>query len=124
MNGALMATGSDASPAESHFLATLCGRSFARAMEDVAKRTELPLKPILIDVRSAEEFAEGHLNGALLMPHTQVGRMIGSQVPDKDTPIILYCHSGFRAVIAKLTLKVKGYKRVQNFGSMKTAGKN
>ena len=80
-------------------------------------------KPVLIDVRSAEEFAEGHLNGALLMPHTQIGTMIGAQVPDKNTPIILYCHSGLRAVIAKWTLKARGYKRVQNFGGMASAQK-
>ena len=123
VNGALMATGSDSPPTESYYLSMLCALSLVRAMEDVAKGVELPLKPILIDVRSAEEFAEGHLDGALLMPHTQIGAMIGAQVPDKNTPIILYCHSGFRAVIAKGKLKLRGYKRVQNFGGMASAQK-
>ncbi len=123
VNGALMATGSDTSPTESHFLSMLCGNSLLHAIASLSKGAELPLKPILIDVRSAEEFSEGHLDGALLMPHTQIGAMIGAQVPDKNTPIILYCHSGLRAVIAKWTLKVRGYKRVQNFGGMKAAGK-
>lgn len=52
---------------------------------------------IWIDVRSAEEFQQGHLNGAINVTHTEIAQRIAEVAPDKNQPIHLYCRSGHRA---------------------------
>ena len=76
---------------------------------------------ILLDVRSAEEFASGHLRGAHNIPHDRIAEEIASVAPDKTVPVILYCHSGRRAGTALNTLKAMGYENVSNFGGLEDA---
>lgn len=71
---------------------------------------------VLIDVRSSDEFAAGHLHGARLIPHYRIGEVIGSVVPGKDTPIVLYCRSGRRSALARQTLLEQGYTQVIDAG--------
>ena len=71
---------------------------------------------VWIDVRSPEEYATGHLDGALNLPHDSIGKHIAAEVPDKDAEIHLYCRSGRRSGIAKDTLERMGYTRVRNEG--------
>lgn len=73
-------------------------------------------KGIWIDVRSPEEFKEGHLNGALNIPVEQIGRRIQAVSPNKNAPINLYCRSGRRADVALQELKKMGYTNVTNHG--------
>ena len=82
---------------------------------------QLTTAPIIIDTRSSGEYAGGHLEGALLMPYGDIGSMIEARVPDKNTPIMLYCHSGGRAGMAKKTLAAMNYTNVENLGGMKAA---
>ncbi len=77
---------------------------------------------LLLDVRTAEEFAAGHLAGAQHIPHTEIEarlpeieRLVGS---DNSRPIVVYCRSGRRAGIAKETLRKHGYHQVTNLGGM------
>lgn len=74
------------------------------------------IKPVLIDVRSQAEWDQGHIEGALLIPHGVIGEKIAAAVPDKNTPITLYCRSGGRAGQAKSVLAKLGYTRVENAG--------
>lgn len=76
---------------------------------------------VWIDVRTPDEFAAGHVQGALLMPHDQIAVLIGEQVPDKNTEIQLYCRSGRRADVARDTLLQMGYTRITNHGSLENA---
>lgn len=78
---------------------------------------------IVIDTRSPDEYAQGHLAGAPLMPYDQIETLIGKHVPDKSTPIRLYCHSGGRAEAARKTLLSMGYTDVKNLGGLKSAAK-
>lgn len=71
---------------------------------------------VLIDVRSSDEFAAGHLQGAQLIPHYRIGEAIASVAPAKDTPIVLYCRSGRRSELARQTLLELGYTRVVDAG--------
>jgi phage shock protein E len=71
---------------------------------------------VLIDVRTEEEFADGALPGATLIPHEQIAQRIAAVAPDKDTPIVLYCRSGRRSGIAQDSLQALGYTRVINAG--------
>ena len=72
---------------------------------------------VWIDVRSAEEFASGHLEGALHIPYDVIAEQIAQQVPDKNTEIHLYCRSGRRSGIAQETLSRLGYLKVINAGA-------
>ena len=76
---------------------------------------------VLLDVRSPDEYASGHLQGALNIPHDQIAEKIGAAVPDKSTRVILYCRSGRRADTALKTLKAVGYESVLNFGGLEDA---
>lgn len=76
---------------------------------------------VWVDVRTPEEFAAGHVEGALLMPHDQIASLISAQVPDKNAYIQLYCRSGRRADVARDVLLQMGYSRVTNHGSLENA---
>lgn len=71
---------------------------------------------VLIDVRSADEFAAGALPGAEQIDYEQIASRISAIAPDKDTPIILYCRSGRRSGIAEETLRAMGYSNLINAG--------
>lgn len=77
--------------------------------------------PVIIDTRSPGEYAGGHIDGALLMPYGDIGDMIEAKVPDKDTPIMLYCQSGGRAGMARRTLAAMNYTNVENLGGIQAA---
>lgn len=70
----------------------------------------------LIDVRSPEEFAEGHIPSAVNIPF----QLIEERVPttDRDALIVLYCHSGGRSAVAKAILQDVGFHHVVNFGAI------
>ena len=71
---------------------------------------------VWIDVRSPEEFNEGHLQGAVNVPHEQIASQIARISPDKNAPVNLYCRSGRRAEVALQELKKLGYTNVTNHG--------
>jgi rhodanese-related sulfurtransferase len=73
---------------------------------------------ILIDVRSASEFAEGHIEGAINIEYTKIAEQIASVVSNKNTPIILYCSAAKRSTQALRALVRLGYTKVYNLGSM------
>ena len=72
---------------------------------------------LLIDVRSAEEFAEGALPGAIRIGHDDIAALIASVAPNKDRPLVLYCRSGRRSAVAQQSLQEMGYKQVINAGA-------
>lgn len=73
-------------------------------------------KGVWIDVRTPEEFNEGHLQGAVNVPHDQIASQIARISPDKKAPVNLYCRSGRRAEAALEELKKLGYTNVTNHG--------
>ena len=73
-------------------------------------------KGVWIDVRSAEEFNTGHLQGAVNIPHDKIIEGVKAIGSDKDAPINLYCRSGRRAEAALTELKNAGYTNVTNHG--------
>ncbi len=76
---------------------------------------------VLIDVRTPEEFAQGHIAGAINIPVEELReKELLPQVPSVDTPILLYCRSGRRAVKAGQLLVRNGYRHVMNFGGVLT----
>lgn len=76
---------------------------------------------VVIDVRTQEEFDSGHVEGALHIPHTEIGDKIAAHVSDKDQKIAVYCKSGGRSGMAMETLKGLGYTQVENLGGLEDA---
>ena len=72
---------------------------------------------LLVDVRSQNEFDQGHLEGAALIPHDQIASRASELGSDKSRPIVLYCPSGNRSARAKRTLEGLGYTNVMNAGA-------
>ena len=69
---------------------------------------------VLIDVRTRQEFLEGHLDGAILIPYYEIEYKIKGVVPDKNKTIIVYCKNGGRSQKAYSFLKKLGYSDIYN----------
>lgn len=67
---------------------------------------------VVLDVRTPEEFAQGHVPGAVNIPHDQVASRLADIPRDKD--VVLYCRSGRRAGLAAEVLGANGYKRLSH----------
>ncbi|MDE3012257.1 MAG: rhodanese-like domain-containing protein [Pseudomonadota bacterium] len=83
-----------------------------------APQAALPDECVVIDVRSAGEYAQGHIEGALNLPAETIGHAIRKTVPDPLTPIVLYCRSGMRSGHAHGVLANMGYQAVHNGGAV------
>jgi sulfur-carrier protein adenylyltransferase/sulfurtransferase len=68
--------------------------------------------PVLVDVRERNEWNQGHVPGAVLIPLGELESKIGEAAPDRSRPVILYCASGNRSAFAAKTLEELGYEDV------------
>src|SRR5262249_31441143 len=93
-------------------------------VEEVKNRLEREEQWTLMDVREREEYRDGHLEGALSLPRGFLELRIEEAVPDKSTPLIAYCASGVRSLMAARTLKDMGYEQVVSLAGGYTAWKN
>jgi molybdopterin/thiamine biosynthesis adenylyltransferase/rhodanese-related sulfurtransferase len=66
----------------------------------------------LVDVREASEWEEGHIPGAVFIPKSYVEQQIEGAVPQRATPVVLYCAGGVRSLFAAQTLQEMGYTDV------------
>ena len=73
---------------------------------------------IIIDARTDEEFAQGHIEDAILIPEYEVAERAENELPDKDALILVYCRSGRRSKIASEELVKLGYTNVKEFGGI------
>ncbi|MFM8585838.1 MAG: rhodanese-like domain-containing protein [Gammaproteobacteria bacterium] len=80
-----------------------------------ARLTQGESRPVVLDVRRADEFAAGHVEGALNVAHTVVMASPATAVPAaKDAEIVLYCGSGRRASAAIEALRAAGYTNLKH----------
>ena len=98
----------------------LLWRHLTQISPDQARR-HLAEGALVIDVRTPEEFREGHVRDAINIPLGQVVDGIAKQVPDKERVLLLHCLSGGRSGIATQQLRRLGYTRVFNLGSLSRA---
>ena len=68
---------------------------------------------IIIDARTEEEFAEGHIENAILIPEYEIKDRAEKELPDKDALILVYCRSGRRSKKAAGILVENGYKVIE-----------
>ena len=73
---------------------------------------------MILDVRTPEEFAEGHIEGAILIPDYEIGEKAESILTDKDQLILVYCRSGRRSKNAASELEALGYTNIKEFGGI------
>ena len=84
---------------------------------------KLPDNAVLLDVRQADEFNAGHIDGAVLVPHDTIAEKVGAVVPNKITPLFVYCRSGRRSAIAVEAMKKLGYNNITDLDGMDEAKK-
>ncbi len=92
---------------------------YQQITQDEAKRImDSGEEYILLDVREQDEFDEGHIPGAILLPYTEIANKAEEIIPDKDNQILVYCRSGRRSKIAAESLVGLGYSNVKEFGGI------
>jgi rhodanese-related sulfurtransferase len=73
---------------------------------------------IILDVREQEEYNQGHIPGAILIPYTEIKAKAEAMLTDKDQLILVYCRSGRRSKIAAEALVELGYTNIKEFGGI------
>jgi rhodanese-related sulfurtransferase len=100
------------------FLSLFAGIVFAADVADIkpealldrAKKADESF--VILDVRTPEEFAEGHVPGAINIPHDKLDARIAELMGDRSKDVVLYCRSGRRAALAADTLKASGFTKL------------
>ncbi len=86
--------------------------------EEAKKIMDSGEEHIILDTREQDEFDEGHIPGAILIPYTEIENKAIEMIPDKDKLILVYCRSGRRSKIAAESLAKLGYTNVKEFGGI------
>lgn len=73
---------------------------------------------IILDARTQEEYDEGHIPGAIVIPHEEIAEKAEDVLTDKDQLILVYCRSGRRSKIAAEALVELGYTNIKEFGGI------
>jgi len=73
---------------------------------------------VLVDVRTPEEYASGHIAGSVLIPDYELAEKAAKLLPDKTKPVIVYCRSGNRSRGSAQTLLKLGYTDVYDLGGI------
>ena len=73
---------------------------------------------IIIDARTQEEYDQGHIPGAIMIPEYEIADRAEKELPDKNQLILVYCRSGRRSKIAAEELVKLGYTNVKEFGGI------
>ena len=73
---------------------------------------------VILDVRTPEEFAAGHIAGAILIPDYEIGEKAERVLTDMDQLILVYCRSGRRSKNAASELAALGYTNIKEFGGI------
>ncbi len=72
----------------------------------------------VVDVRTAEEYAQGHVPDAINIPNEDIGEESPEALPQKDAILLIYCRSGRRSAQAAKKLAALGYENIYDFGGI------
>jgi rhodanese-related sulfurtransferase len=73
---------------------------------------------LILDTRAQEEYDEGHIPGAIVIPHDEIADRAEEELPQKDQLLLVYCRSGRRSKIAAEALVELGYTNIKEFGGI------
>jgi molybdopterin/thiamine biosynthesis adenylyltransferase/rhodanese-related sulfurtransferase len=82
--------------------------------EELARQLKSDKPPVVIDVRDPDEYRDGHIEAASNISRGFLEFRIGGAVSDPSTPVVLYCQTGLRSMLAAKALKDLGYQSVIN----------
>ena len=90
-----------------------------RYIKDITKEEMLEILKkvkgiVLLDVRSIQEYEEGHISGAINIPFYEIEQTAERIIKDKNSIIVVYCNAGIRSKKAIKILKKLGYKNLYN----------
>jgi len=88
---------------------------------ELAERIGSGSVPVILDVRSPAEFAQGHIPGAVNIPHTKLSSQLGELEDSKSAEIVVYCQSGRRAGLAAEILREAGFSQLRDLSGHMTA---
>lgn len=83
-------------------------------VEELSNRISAGTAPLILDVRSPEEYEQGHVPGAINIPHSELENRIRELGMDESQELVVYCRSGRRAAIAENILLDNGYSSVRD----------
>ena len=86
--------------------------------EEAKKLMDSETDYVILDVRTREEYDQGHIPGAILIPDTEIEAKAADLLPDKDQLILVYCRSGRRSKLAAQSLADLGYTNIREFGGI------
>ncbi|WMJ87959.1 rhodanese-like domain-containing protein [Anaerocolumna sp. MB42-C2] len=103
-----------------------CGRENDSSYSGYSKLTAKEAKEMMdddssitiLDVRTEEEYKTGHIEGAILIPDTEILEKAEESLTDKSATILVYCRSGRRSALAAADLVELGYLKVYDFGGI------
>ena len=87
-------------------------------VEEAAAMMEEESSYIILDVRTAQEYSEKHIPGAINIPNEAIGTEDSPELPDKEQLILVYCRSGNRSKQASEKLVKQGYTNIVEFGGI------
>ena len=73
---------------------------------------------IILDTRTQAEYDEGHIPGAIVIPHDEITDRAEEELPHKDQLLLVYCRSGRRSKLAAEALVELGYTNIKEFGGI------
>ena len=109
------------------FAVTGCGSAESKEEQGIYERIsaddakivmESDTPYVLLDVRTLEEYAGGHIEGAIVLPDYEIATKAEEVLKDKGVLILVYCRSGRRSKNAAEELLAMGYRNVKDFGGI------
>ena len=104
-------------------LLTACGQNKGAVYvnitaEEAKEIMDTEVGYIILDVRTQEEYDEGHIPGAIVISHDEIKERAEGMLPDKDQLLLVYCRSGRRSKLAAEALVELGYTNIKEFGGI------
>ena len=93
-----------------------CSEAFSASKQispsELVEQIKIDKAPIILDVRTAKEYSEGHIPGAINIEYRELPQHLDEVHSLEKKQIVVYCERGFRAAIAEDTLKKAGFEEV------------
>jgi phage shock protein E len=83
------------------------------APSELADRINTAKAPMILDVRTSGEYANGHIPGAINIPHGELHDRLSELLPHQNEEIVVHCQGGSRAGIAQFVLSEAGFKQIR-----------
>ena len=88
------------------------------SMDEITEIMEQNEGYVILDVRTHEEYNEGHIPNAICIPNETIDESVINELPDKNQLILIYCRSGNRSKQATKKLENLGYTNLVEFGGI------